>query len=181
MRLDLVSFCVRDLTASDSASLARYANNRQIWLNLRDRFPHPYSQADADAFIAHVAQQPQPTVWAIEVAGEAAGTIGITLGGDVERTGAEIGYWLGEPYWGRGIMTQAVTAVTAWSLNQFQLTRIYALPFATSAASCRVLEKAGYTCEGRLRKSAIKDGQILDQFMYAYVTPDRATGAIWRQ
>src|SRR4029453_2198626 len=151
VRLELVSCCVRDLAAEDAASLARHANNRKIWLSLRDRFPHPYTQGDAGAFIAHVKQQEQPTVWAIDVAGEAAGTIGITLGTDVERVGAEIGYWLGESFWGRGIMTDALKAVSQWSMQRFGLARIYALPFAANAASCRVLEKAGYVCEGRMR------------------------------
>ena len=173
MKLDLSSCCVRDLAAGDAASLAVYANDRKIWLNLRDRFPHPYTQQDAETFIAFVTQQDQPTVWAIEVAGEAAGTIGITLGTDIERVGAEIGYWLGEPYWGRGITTEALTAVTKSSLAHFQLQRIFALPFANNAPSCRVLEKAGYTREGRLRRSAIKAGQVLDQVLYAYVVPDK--------
>ncbi|HZL90071.1 MAG TPA: GNAT family N-acetyltransferase [Pirellulaceae bacterium] len=169
MRLELPSCCVRDLIAADAASLARYANNRQIWLNLRDRFPHPYTLRDAVSFIEHVRSQSPPTVWAIDVAGEAVGTIGIMPRDDVERISAEIGYWLGEPFWGRGIMTEVLMAVTQWSLKEFQLTRIYALPFANNSASCRVLEKAGYVCEGRLHKSAIKGGQVIDQFMYAYI------------
>ena len=169
MKLALASCRVRDLTGADAALLAKYANNRQIWLNLRDRFPHPYTLRDAVSFIKHVQEQQPPTVWAIDVAGEAAGTIGIMRRSDIERISAEIGYWIGEPFWGRGIMTEVVQAVTDWCLEHFQLTRIYALPFAENAASCRVLEKAGYVCEGRLRKSAIKDGQVLDQFMYAYV------------
>ena len=88
---------------------------------------------------------------------------------DIERVSAEIGYWIGEPFWGRGIMTDVLRGVTDWCLEHFQLTRIYALPFAENAASCRVLGKAGYVCEGRLRKSAIKDGKVVDQFMYAFV------------
>lgn len=170
MKLKLPSCCVRDVITADAPSLARHANNRKVWLNLRDRFPHPYTLRDAVSFIERVQEQSPPTVWAIEVAGAAAGTIGIMPRSDIERVSAEIGYWIGEPYWGRGIMTEALQAVTEWTVKEFQLTRIDALPFATNAASCRVLEKAGYVCEGRLRKSAIKDGQVVDQFMYAYVT-----------
>jgi RimJ/RimL family protein N-acetyltransferase len=84
---------------------------------------------------------------------------------------AEIGYWLGEPYWGRGIMTEALTAVTLYAIERHQLTRLFALPFAGNVASCRVLEKSGYTLEGRLRRSAIKSGVILDQLQYAFYAP----------
>lgn len=172
MKLILKACIVRSLLIDDADSLARYANNRSIWLNLRDRFPHPYALRDAVAFIQNVQEQSPPTVWAIDVAGEAVGTIGIMPRSDIERVSAEIGYWLGEPFWGRGIMTEVLQAVTAWSMKEFELTRIYALPFASNAASCRVLEKAGYVCEGRLRKAVIKEGQVLDQFMYAYVAGD---------
>ena len=172
MRLDLSSCCVRDLVGGDAPSLAKYANNRKVWLNLRDRFPHPYTLPDAVSFIQHIQQQRPPIVWAIEVAGEVAGTIGIMLRSDIERISAEIGYWLGEPFWGRGIMTEILRAVTPRAMKEFRLTRIYALPFSTNAASCRVLDKAGYVCEGRLRKAAIKDRQVLDQFMYAHVAAD---------
>ena len=169
MKLELPSCCVRELVSADARSLARYANNRNISRNMRDRFPHPYAIEDAQAFIRHVQEQSPRVIWAIDLTGEAVGTIGIMPRSDIERVSAEIGYWLGEPFWGRGIMTEALRAVTEWSLEQFELKRIYALPFAANAASCRVLEKSGYVCEGRLRKSAIKDGQVLDQFMYAYI------------
>jgi RimJ/RimL family protein N-acetyltransferase len=173
-----LSICsIRHLIPNDAPSLARYANNRSIWLNLRDRFPHPYTLHDAVAFIEHVQEQSPPTVWAIDVAGEAIGTLGIMPRSDIERISAEIGYWLGEPFWGRGIMTEALRAVTEWSMRQFQLKRIYALPFTANAASCRVLEKAGYMCEGRMRKAAIKDGQVLDQFLYAYVAAEDLAGS----
>ncbi|HUE74746.1 MAG TPA: GNAT family N-acetyltransferase [Pirellulaceae bacterium] len=178
MKLDLSSCCVRDFTAGDAAALVRYANNRKISRYMRDRFPHPYTLRDAASFIEHVQQQSPPTVWAIDVAGQAVGSIGLLPRSDIERVSAEIGYWLGEPFWGRGIMTEALQAVTVWALKDFQLTRIYALPFATNAASCRVLEKAGYVCEGRLQKSAIKDGQVVDQFMYACIVGDETVRSI---
>jgi len=107
----------------------------------------------------------------MEVDGEAAGGIGIELPTDVERVSAEIGYWLGESVWGRGIVTEALQAVTAQAFQQFDLTRIYALPFADNRASVRVLEKAGYMLEGHLRRSAIKDGTIRDQLLYAAYKP----------
>ena len=97
------------------------------------------------------------------------GSVGFVLRTDVERVSAEIGYWLAEPFWGRGITTEALIALTKYAIGTHGLTRIYALPFAWNVASCRVLEKAGYVLEARLRRSAIKDGQITDQMQYAYI------------
>jgi RimJ/RimL family protein N-acetyltransferase len=160
---------IRSWQRLDAESLARHANNRKIWRNLRDAFPHPYSLDDAHAFLK-LAMARNPESWfAIAVNDQAVGGIGITLHNDVERVSAEIGYWLGEAFWGRGIMTEAVKAITEFAIDSYQLTRVYALPFEWNEASVRVLEKAGYLREARLRRCAIKDGQIVDQFMYAYV------------
>jgi RimJ/RimL family protein N-acetyltransferase len=125
----------------------------------------------ARTFLGWIAKQPSPTVWAIEVNGEAIGGIGIELHTDVERVSAEIGYWLGEAMWGRGIATEALTAVTTEAFKRFDITRLYALPFADHAASVRVLEKAGYVREGHLRRSAIKDGKVRDQLLFAAYRP----------
>lgn len=160
---------VRSWRTSDVDSLARYANNHKIWLNLRDAFPHPYTKHDAREFIRASLQRTPETTLAIAVDGEAVGSIGFVLHPDVERVSAEIGYWLAEPLWGRGITTQALVAVTAHAIAAHGLTRIYAVPFAWNAASCRVLEKAGYVLEARLRRSAIKNGEITDQFQYAFI------------
>jgi RimJ/RimL family protein N-acetyltransferase len=108
-------------------------------------------------------------MFAIAVNDEAVGGIGFVLRGDVERVSAEIGYWLAEPFWKRGIATEALVAVTAYAIETHNLTRVFALPFAWNTASCRVLEKAGYVLEARLRRSAIKDGKITDQMQYAFV------------
>ena len=107
------------------------------------------------------------TIWAIEVDGAAVGGIGLERLTDVERVSAEMGYWLGQEYWGRGIVTDAVRAVSEQSFRLFDLTRIFALPFADNPGSIRVLEKAGFVVEGRLRQSAIKDGRLRDQLMFA--------------
>lgn len=171
MLLTLPLCDVRSWRLSDTEALARYANNRRIWLNLRDAFPHPYTKRDARDFI-HAARQLVPeTMFAIVVNEEAVGGIGFHVQSDVERTSAEIGYWLAEPFWGRGLMTEVLVAVTAHAIRAHTLTRIYAVPFAWNTASCRVLEKAGYVLEGRLRRSAIKDGRLTDQLQYAWI-PD---------
>jgi RimJ/RimL family protein N-acetyltransferase len=163
---------VRSWRPGDADPLARYANNRKIWLNLRDAFPHPYTIHDAREFIRSIRSRTPETTFAIDVNGEAAGSIGFVLHRDVERVSAEIGYWLAETYWGRGIVADALAAVTTYAIEQHGLTRIFAVPFAWNAASCRVLEKAGYVLEARLRHSAVKDGQITDQMQYAYIAAD---------
>lgn len=172
MTLDCNTCTIRSWRPGDEDTLPQHANNRAIWLNLRDRFPHPYAPADARQWVTFVVGQEPETTWAIDVAGEAVGGIGIVLHDDVERCSAEVGYWLGEAYWGRGIMTTALRAVTAYAFEQFGLLRLYAVPFARNTTSARVLEKAGYQYEGTMRRSAVKDGVILDQLLYACVRPD---------
>jgi len=154
--------------------LVRHANNYEVWRRLRDLFPHPYTNADAEQWIAFVQLQDPQTHFAIEVHGEAAGGIGLQLGSDIERRSAEIGYWLGEAFWGRGIATAAVRAVTRCGLETLDLTRIFAVPFASSSASIRVLEKCGYICEGTMRRSAIKEGAVINQVLYALTDEDFA-------
>jgi RimJ/RimL family protein N-acetyltransferase len=151
----------------DAESLQRHADSRDVSMQLRDRFPYPYTIEQARAFLGWITRQPSPTVWAIDVAREAVGGIGIELRTDVERVSAEIGYWLGQKYWNRGIATDALKAVTAEAFKRFDITRLYAVPFADHVASIRVLEKAGYVREGHMRHSAIKNGLIRDQLLYA--------------
>lgn len=158
---------LRPFVSADAPSIARHADNRKVWINLRDVFPHPYTVADAESFIARVAGDAPVTRFAIEVGGEAVGSVSLKLGSDIERKSAEIGYWLGEAYWGRGIMSAAVNAVTIYALRDLALLRVFAVPFVRNQASAVVLGRAGYQLEGTLRRSAFKDGDVLDQHMYA--------------
>jgi RimJ/RimL family protein N-acetyltransferase len=173
MRLKLATCEVRSWQTSDVESIVAHANNRKIWLNLRDAFPYPYTRHDARDFIRAVRLREPETTFAIAVNGDAVGSIGFVMHGDVERVSAEIGYWLGEALWGRGIVTDALKGVTDYAIATHGLTRIYALPFAWNTPSCRVLEKAGYVMEARLRCSAIKDGQLTDQLQYAFIVDPR--------
>jgi ribosomal-protein-alanine N-acetyltransferase len=173
--LPLSNSTVRSWQPTDVTSLVAHANNRKVWLNLRDQFPHPYTARDGRAFIKYSRGLDPEANFAITVNGVAIGGIGFVGQRDVERVSAEIGYWLGEPYWGRGIATEALVALTKYAIDTNGYTRIFALPFAHNAPSCRVLEKAGYELEGRLRRSAIKDGQVVDQLQYAFV-PEPAAG-----
>jgi RimJ/RimL family protein N-acetyltransferase len=160
---------IRPFRVNDAPSLALHANNRNVWRNLRDLMPHPYSLENAEWFINHSLTSAPMTNFAIAIDGVAVGGIGVRLKEDIDRIGAELGYWLGEPFWGRGILTEAVPAFTRWALAEFKLMRIEAIVFEWNPASARVLEKAGFVREGTLRRSAIKDGQVIDRWMYAYL------------
>src|SRR5262249_23596094 len=143
LRLDCGACVVRSWEPSDAPALTLHANDRSVWENLRDRFPHPYTELDARTFIrARRAARPA-TNFAIDVGGDSIGAIGIIPGHDVERVGAEIGYWVSRLLRGRGIATDALRGFTAWAFEEFRLERIFAVPFLRNAASCRVLAKAG--------------------------------------
>lgn len=167
---------LRPWVATDAASLLRHANDADIARNLRDIFPHPYTAESAAKFLAHVVGKTPPTNLAIAVDGEAVGGISVRLQDDTERVSAELGYWLGRAFWGRGIATEAVRAMTPWASRTFGLTRIYAAIFEWNHESVRVLEKAGYSFEARLRRGAIKGGRVVDQLQYAWIAADEVTG-----
>lgn len=153
----------------DAPSLAKYANNRKIWMNVRDAFPYPYSIQDAETFISGVAESEPKNVFAIATSSEAIGSIGLMPGKDVHRYTTEMGYWLAEPFWGKGIMTQVVKSLTDYAIKDLKMLRVFAEPYTANVASARVLEKAGFTCEGILRSNVVKDGKVLDQFLYSYI------------
>ena len=160
---------VRRWRTADLDALVRHANNRNVARQLRDRFPHPYTRRNGIDFLNVAAGGSDASNLAIEVDGEAAGAIGYVPGTDVERYSAEIGYWLGEACWGRGVVTEALMLMTDYAFTSLNLLRLFALPFADNAGSVRVLEKAGYIREGLLRSSSVKFGVPRDQFMYARV------------
>jgi len=165
----LTSCTVRSWEWRVREAIVRHANNRSVWINLRDRFPHPYTHADARNWLDTVVGISPETNFAIAVEGEAVGGIGFTVQHDVAHRSAEIGYWLGEDFWGRGIATEALIAVTDYAFANYDLCRLYAHVFDWNPASVRVLEKAGYEFEGRLKKSVTKNGQTIDQLMYAAI------------
>ncbi len=133
---------------------------------------HCGALADAEQWISFTQQQSPQTFFAVEVGGEAVGGVGLAPKSDIERLSAEIGYWLGEAVWGKGIATAAVKALSTYGFKELGLIRIFAVPFISSTASMRVLEKAGYVREGVLRRSAIKEGIVLDQVLYAITDID---------
>jgi RimJ/RimL family protein N-acetyltransferase len=167
MQLVLKSCTIRPWRLDDAESLARHANNRKVWLGLRDIFPHPYTLQDAHEFLQRTTSEEPETNFCVEVQGFAAGGIGIRRGQDVHRQTAGLGYWLGEEFWGRGIMSEAVAAFMDFCFDNISLRRIYAEVYANNPASARVLEKAGFVFEGRLKNNVIKDGKLLDSLLYA--------------
>ncbi len=169
MRIVLHTCSVRSWEWGDRDAIVRHANNRKVSINLRDRFPYPYTVRDARSWLDGVVDHKPETNFAIDVAGEAVGGIGFIPQYDVGRRSAEIGYWLGEEFWGRGIATEALIAVSDYAFANFDLCRLYAHVFDWNGASSRVLEKAGYEFEGRMRKSVTKEGKTADQLMYAMV------------
>ena len=169
MRIELGQWQVRSFHPNDAEALARNANNRNVSRNMRDTFPYPYELSNAHEWIEFATTQSPETNFAIANDTDLIGGIGITLQSDVNRRSAEIGYWLGEPHWGQGIATAALKATTDWAFSEFDLVRLYGEVFEWNPASGRVLEKAGYELEGRLRKSIVKDGQVIDALLYAMV------------
>jgi len=169
MLIDLGDLKVRSWRKGDLDSLVRYANNPNIAANLRDQFPHPYTRFKGASYLVEVRSAQVETSFAVEYGGEAIGGIGFKLGTDIARLSAEMGYWLGEPHWGRGLTTRVVLATADWAFEHYKLTRIFAMVFSHNVGSMRVLEKAGFEREGTLRRSAVKNGIILDQVLYAKV------------
>jgi len=160
---------IRSFRAADAPSIARHANNRKVWLNVRDRFPNPYTLADAKKWIATAAGAVPETNFAFDVGGDAVGGIGLILKHDIWRRSAEIGYWLGEEHWGCGIATEAARAMVDHAFATLSISRLYAGAFEWNRASMRVLEKAGFTREATLKKAVTKDGRTIDLVLYAIV------------
>lgn len=177
MKIDCGPCSIRPWEAGDLHSLVKHADDRRVWLNLRDLFPHPYTEADGRAWLDHVTAKQPGSNFAIDFQGHAVGGIGLRLKDDVETGVAEVGYWLGHALWGKGLGTVAVKRFTAWAFSAFDLRRIVALPFAGNVASRRVLEKAGYRLEGVLRDHVVKAGVVQDQAVYAILRRDSKCGA----
>lgn len=158
---------LRPLVAADKNRLAELANNWKVAVNLRDGFPHPYTMADAEKFIQTFAVQEPQQIFAIDYKGEYAGNIGLHKGTDVYRKTAEIGYFLGEPFWNKGIMTKAVKLICDYGFANLDIVRIHAGIFEFNKASMRVLEKCGFKRESVAEKAIIKNNKIYDEIRYA--------------
>ena len=161
---------LRPLRSSDRATMAQLANNKKIWDNVRDAFGHPYTEKNAEEFIQRQANSDTEKVFAIDFNGELCGLVGLILQKDVYRKSAEIGYWIGELYWDRGIATQAVGLLVSHAFDQLTLVRLYAGVFEYNVESMRVLEKNGFQKEGISKKSIFKNGKFWDEHRYALLS-----------
>jgi ribosomal-protein-alanine N-acetyltransferase len=159
---------LRSWRQSDKADLIRNANNRRVWRNLTDMFPHPYTEADADTWLLIANAEGRSIHLAIEFNGAVVGGIGSIAGEGIAVATADFGYWLGEPHWGQGIATAAASALVAHLMAERRFARLQAPVFAWNPASMRVLEKVGFVREGVLHNSVSKDGALIDSVMYAY-------------
>ena len=167
MKLAVGEWYIRSYEDTDVAALVKYANNRKIWLMLTHIFPHPYTLEDAHSWLDIVKQQTIETNFTISTEEELIGTIGFKLFEGVHCKTAELGYWLGEPHWGKGIMTETVRAMTDYMFTNHDFVRIQAAVFESNPGSARVLEKSGYTYEARLRKHVYKDDTLQDLLIFA--------------
>lgn len=159
--------CVlRPWRIEDLGSLVRHANDARVARTLRDLFPHPYREEDGERWLTHVTESGRANNLAIEVDGRAVGGVGMIPGEDVHRLNAEVGYWLGHAYWGRGIMSDAIRAFSDHLLEDRGFLRLEAPVFAINPASARVLEKSGYARESVQRCAAIKDDRLIDVWLY---------------
>ena len=160
---------IRKWELSDAKDLAAALSNTKIQDNLRDGLPYPYTEQDGIDYISAMlsSDENDTFAFAITVEGKVIGSIGIFRQGNIHRQTAEVGYYIAEEYWGKGIMTEAIKQTCKYVFDKSDIIRIYAEPFAYNAASCRVLEKAGFQYEGTLRKNAVKNGKIIDMKMYS--------------
>ena len=162
-----MEFKLRSWNLNDLKSLVKYANNYNIAKNLTNQFPHPYSKENGEAFIAMATKNDPLTIFAIEINGQAAGGIGLHPQQDIHCKNAELGYWLAEPYWGKGIITQAIKQIVAYGFKTFEIDRIFARPFENNIGSQKALIKSSFVLEGKFDKVLYKNGEYLDELIYA--------------
>ena len=157
---------LRELEITDKEKLTELADNKNIWDNVRDYLPHPYKLSDAEFFINSVKKENPRQNFGIEYEGELCGVIGLIVQNDVYKKSAELGYWIGEYYWGKGIATKAVELITKYGFEKLQIIRIYSSVFENNIASMKVLEKNGFLSEGIFKKAVIKNEIIMDEHRY---------------
>ncbi len=162
-----MSFSLRPWAMDDLESLVKFANNKNIANYMTNKYPHPYTKENGIQFIEFASKQNPQNILAIEIKGQAVGGIGIHPQDDIHCKNAELGYWLAEPFWGQGITTKAIIKMVDYSFMNFDITRIFARPFGTNSASQRVLEKAGFKLEARFEKTLFKNGEFIDELIYA--------------
>lgn len=161
------SFILRPWEWTDLESLVKHADNANIARYMRDGFAHPYTKECGERFIRFAKDHNPEGILAIDINGEAVGGIGVHPQTDIYRKNAELGYWLSEQYWGRGVVSRAISLMIQRAFEKYDIDRIYAIPFGSNKASQRVLEKNGFILEARLEKTIYKWGEYEDEWVYA--------------
>jgi ribosomal-protein-alanine N-acetyltransferase len=151
----------------DVNDLVDLANNKNIAQFMADVFPHPYTIENGKTFIAFATSNPHSIIFAIIIDGKPVGSIGLHLQTDILRKNAEIGYWLGEQHWGKGIITQAIPQMIDYGFNNMDIVRIFARIMGNNKASQKVVEKCGFILEGKYEKTIFKNNELLDELIYA--------------
>jgi RimJ/RimL family protein N-acetyltransferase len=167
MKIPIGEYCIRSFELTDKGSLVKYASNYNVAKNLRDRFPFPYKESDAEEWLIFACNQNPEYNFAIANSQELIGGIGLGPQDDVNKYSVEIGYWLAQPFWGKGIVSAALKELTPYTFKKFKYNRIFAAVFEGNKASEKVLQKSGYKKEATLRKSVYKEGKFLDQYIYS--------------
>ena len=173
MKIIFDEIVLRPWSDDDASQLAVIANNKKISDNLRDGFPFPYSLQDAKSWLQIVVPSNFPPLYfAITLNDKLVGSIGLVSKNDIYRKNIEVGYFVAEEYWGRGIATKTIKAVTSYAFKDFDIIRVYAEPFSDNTGSRRALEKAGFTHEATFRRNVIKNGIIKDSSIYSVLKED---------
>ncbi len=166
--MNVTQFSLRPWNSNDLCTLIKYANNPHIAKFMMDKFPHPYTEETGKNFITFATADIPIRMFAIDIKGEAVGGIGIHPQYDIQSKNAELGYWLAEPFWGKGIMTKAIPQILDFAFRTYDLQRVFARPFGTNLASQHVLEKCGFKLEARFNKTFYKNGEFIDELVYAF-------------
>mgnify|MGYP000860334589 CR=1 FL=1 len=160
------TIALRPWEMEDLSDLVRYADNSKIAQNLTDMFPHPYSREDGIAFIQMTKNFKDGVIFCVTINDEVAGSIGVFIQKDIMRRNAELGYWIAEPFWGKGVCTAAVKLMVSYGFRHFEIDRIYARPFGRNIASQKVLMNAGFSFEARFYQNIIKNGILEDELFF---------------
>lgn len=158
---------LRSWHINDVDDLVASANNKNIAQFMADVFPHPYTIENGKTFIMFATTNPNSKIFAIIVDGKPAGSIGLHLQTDILRKNAEIGYWLGEPFWGKGIITKVIPQVLDYGFKNMDIVRVFARIMGNNIASQKVVQKCGFVLEGKYEKTIFKNNEFLDELIYA--------------
>ena len=166
MKIRLSKAIIRHFKMSDKSSISKQANNRKIWLNVRNAFPYPYTEENAGQWIGSILEEKTKTKFAIAVDGKAIGGIGVEMKEDVYSKTMELGYWIGESYWNKGIITEAIRVISDYIFDKFDVMRLEAHVYHWNIGSMRALEKAGFEKEAVLKNRVFKNGEYVDEYIF---------------